>query len=1073
MRCKNFRRFRWIILAVTLLSFALGAGYAQTVFGTILGTVTDQQNAVVGGAVVTARNPEMGTVRTARTDASGGYRVSSVPAGAYEVTVAAPGFKTEVHGGIVVTVGGDTSANFSLALGAVNETVEVTAETSQVDATSSTLGGFVNSSTIRELPLNGRDWLQLALLQPGVAFNTGQSQSDANRAQRGNGIAISISGGRSTDNAFRIDGLIVNDYANSGPGSSLRVNMGVDAIREFSVLTNNYSAEYGRGSGGIVNAVTKSGTNSLHGSAYYFHRNSALDARNFFDGAAIPPFRRHQQGGAVGGKLHKDKTFFFTNYESLLEFKSLSFSADTLSANAHNGILCANIPCTSTTQIAIDPRVKPYLALYPLPNGTVSGNTGKFVYGAGRNGQEHYILGKIDHYFSAATTMTGSYSFDDTQVSVPDDYNLKTGASPARRQNGVINFQHLFTPTLISSTRVGVTRTYAGGNIDGNPKNPALTDPSLGFVPGRNMGTIIISGVSGVPGGIGSGLGQNGMSIFGYTAPQVYTDLAWTHGRQSIRTGFGVERIVYNLNSADTTQGKWTFNSVQRFLQGTPDVFNSDFPGTDTIRAERSSVIGGYLQDDIRFSRFTLNLGVRYEMGTVVTEKYGKIANLRNYTDTAPTVGGPYYNNPTKKNFAPRIGFAWDPSGNGKTAIRGGFGIFDIVPLPYLFTNRYPRSAPLYQAGVINAPPAASFPNQAFQLLSKSSLRVAHIEFNPHRGYKGQWNMNIQRQLSRGIALTAGYVGSSGVHLPHIIEDADQVPATLVQWVNGHYVFPIPAAGQAIQRINTNFGRIATTEWSGHSTYHALQANLVQRLTKGLTYQLAYTFSKSIDNGSTTFSDNENANNAGASWGFDPRINRGASDFNTPHNFVANFQYDIPVPSAVAKSAVGKTIVGGWQVGGIYTRQSGAPFTLKIGNDRAFTGSTVATGTTGAERPDFIAGPGCTPNATTGNIDAYINVSCFAYPAPGVLGNLGRNTLTMPVFRDLDFSLFKNQSLLGERLRMQLRIEMFNILNNTNLQAQLLTIFDGSGNLVSNVGQPHSPTVNTSRQIQLGLRLLF
>src|SRR5258705_1068804 len=314
--------------------------HAQTVSGTVLGIVQDQQGAVIGKATVSARNVETGAIRTATSDDNGTYRISSVPAGTYEVSSTAPGFKTEVRTGIPVTVGGDQAVNFSMTVGAVTEKVEVTAEAAQVDTSSSTLGGFVNSATIRELPLNGRDWLQLALLQPGANFNAGQNQLDARHGQRGNGVAISISGGRATDNAFRIDGLIVNDYANAGPGSTLRVNMGVDAIREFSVLTNNYSAEYGRGSGGVVNAITKSGTNQFHGSAYEFVRNSAFDARNFFDLQNVPPFHRDQYGGAVGGPIRKDKTFFFTNYESLHEIKSLSIADDTLSANAHNGILC-------------------------------------------------------------------------------------------------------------------------------------------------------------------------------------------------------------------------------------------------------------------------------------------------------------------------------------------------------------------------------------------------------------------------------------------------------------------------------------------------------------------------------------------------------------------------------------------------------------------------------------------------------------------------------------------------------------------------------------------------------------
>ena len=288
------------------------------------------------------------------------------------------------------------------------------------------------------------------------------------------------------------------------------------------------------------------------------------------------------------------------------------------------------------------------------------------------------------------------------------------------------------------------------------------------------------------------------------------------------------------------------------------------------------------------------------------------------------------------------------------------------------------------------------------------------------------------------------------------------------------YVFPIPAPGTKPQRINPNFGQIISTDWSGQSNYHALQANLVQRPIKGLTYQIAYTWSKSIDNGSATFSEGgESANTAAASWAFDPRINRGVSDFNVPHNFVLNSQYDLPVPAAVKTHALANTLLGGWQVGGIYTRQSGGPFTLRLGSDQAFTGNSLVTGTKGAQRPQYVNAPGCTPNAVTGDINHYIMTQCFAFPAPGQLGNLGRNTLRMPVFRDLDFSVFKNQNLWGEKLKAQFRVEMFNILNNTNLTAQLQTIFDGTGKLVTTVGTPVAPTANTSRQIQIGLRLLF
>src|SRR5712671_1425124 len=351
----NHSSFRGLFIGFTLAAMFWCAStplHAQAVNGTILGIVQDQQGGAIGKAEVTARSLDTGVIRKTASEDNGEYRITSVPAGSYEISITAPGFKTDVRSGIAVTVGADVSVNFNLTVGAVSEKVEVTAEAPQVDTSGSAMGGFVNSATIRELPLNGRDWLQLALLQPGVNANASQSQADSSRAQKGNGLAISISGGRPTDNAFRIDGLVINDFANGGPGSSLHVNMGVDAIREFSVLTNNYSAEYGRGSGGIVNAITKSGANQVHGSAYEFVRNSAFDARNFFDGNTLPPFHRDQYGGAVGGPIRKDKTFFFTNYEKLGEVKSLSSNDPTLSANAHNGILCANPPaCTSTTQI--------------------------------------------------------------------------------------------------------------------------------------------------------------------------------------------------------------------------------------------------------------------------------------------------------------------------------------------------------------------------------------------------------------------------------------------------------------------------------------------------------------------------------------------------------------------------------------------------------------------------------------------------------------------------------------------------------------------------------------------------
>ena len=1073
----SIRSSRLVLCALALFAGLLAPVmlHAQGVSGTILGTITDQQGAAIGKAEISARSVDTGVTRKGNSADNGDYRITAVPAGTYEVSIGAPGFKTEVRSGIIVTVGADSAANFQLTVGAVTEKVEVTAEVAQVDTSSATMGGFVNSTTIRELPLNGRDWLQLALLQPGVQYNAGSSGgNDSLRTQRGNGMQISVSGGRMAENVFRIDGLVVNDFANSGPGSALRVNMGVDAIREFSILSNSYTAEYGRGASGVINAITKSGTNEYHGSAYYFHRNSALDARNFFDGLNVAPFRRHQFGGALGGAIKKDKTFFFTNYEQITEIKSLSQSFDTISNDARRGLVCANSACSSKDQVALDPRIQPFLDLYPRPNGVVTGDTGRFQFPGARPGQEKYVIGKIDHYFTSNTTLFGSYSWDNSSIANPDHFGQKQQLGPSRRQNGLLTLQHLFSPTLISNTRIGVSRTYAANNLDCCATIPLLEQyggPNS-FIPGRPIGRFDVGGLSGRFGGVFS----DGLNTFSYTSPQIYSDLSWTKGRHTIKMGYAMERVRSNMEQQNRANGLWTFGSIRDMLQVRPNQFSGDLPGTDGIRGQRQWVFGTYIQDDFRVrSNLTINIGVRYETTTVLKEVNGKIANLRYLTDPAATTGDPYFNNPTFKNFAPRIGFSWDPFKDGKTAIRGGWGFFDIPPLPYQFTSMIPRSAPFYIQGTINNPPASAFPGGGVSLFRPSSSQVTHVQFDPRRAYKMQWNFNIQRQLTRSIGITTGYVGSQGTRISTTVYDHNQVPPHLVRWDGAHLIFPIPLNNSTanIARLNPNVGQIRTQDYNGHSTYHAWQTNLTQRVNHGLSYQVAYTWSKSIDNGTNSTSDNESLNSKGRPWAFCDKCNRGPSDYDLTHSMVANFLYDIPVLASVKANKFANTVLGGWQIGGIYTVQSGGVISVRIPVDRAFTGNTVTAASQGGQTPDWLAtAPGCA-DPTTGNITKYLKTNCWQFPGAGVLGNSPKNRWRMPMFRNLDFSLYKNQNVMGEKLKAQLRLEMFNIFNNTNLVPQAFFIFNGQGVINQTAGTPQPPTVNSSRQIQLGLRLLF
>ena len=1053
------------VFTAALLRVNAPPSAAQTVTGTILGTVRDQQGAVVPNASVTAKSVETGAERTVATTTAGEFSILSVPAGAYEVTASASGFQTEVRSGLNLTVGASLRVDFTLNLGAVTEKVEVTGEAPQVDTTSSTLSGLVGEATVRELPLNGRDWLQLATLEPGVQVAVTQNLP-GNGEKSSPGTKMSISGGRPGHNLFRVDGLVINDHTNNSPGSAIGLNMGVDSIREFTVLTNAYSAEYGMSAGGVINALTKSGTNTIHGTAFYFLRNSALDARNFYD-LKIPPFRRNQFGGSVGGPIKKDKLFFFTNYEGLRQFLSLSFASDTLSPDARNGLVCANSACTSKTQITIDPRIVPYLALYPAANGPITGDSGKYLFGAPTIGDENYVVGKIDYLINPSTTLTGSYSFDQGPTTTPDAFNNLLLSQYSRQQRVILSLQHVFSPTVLNTIRVGFNRDRAVASQDVCPCKPVATNLALGSVPGRPPSQLIVTPLSQA-----EGLGADGADSFWLTTPQFYDDLGWVKGRNNIRVGFNVDAYTENFSSGDFPNGRWTFGSVSAFLTGSSALqFGSDFPGSDNYKGEREKIFGAYFVDDFRVRpNLTLNLGLRYEPTGPFTEVHGHDARILTVDSPTITVGGPYFNNPTKRNFAPRVGLAWDPFGDGKTAVRAGFGVFDIVPLPNLFANRINRSAPYYLSGSISNPPASSFPAGAFSLFTPLQSRTAYIEPNPKAAYKMQWNFNIQRQITNDLGIMVGYAGSRGNHIAEDIQDGNDVPPPLVTIApDGHRVFPKTGP---IQVVNPNFAQVLWTSWRAVATYNALQVNLMERMRHGFSFNVGYVWSKSIDNGSHDNTSSEFNNAMEAVWSYDLNLSKGVSNWDTPHHLSANFVWDAPSPKS--GMAISRFLFSGWELGGILTIQSGAPFSVAIPNDQARTGVILSNSHT-RQRADFNAAPGCTPNAThSGNPNNYINLQCFSFPALGTLGNLGMNTLRAPHIADFDFSVLKNHNLLGERLKVQFRAELFNIFNRSNLGYNAVaTAFNSAGLIQQSAAALVSPTITTSRQIQFALKLIW
>src|SRR5712692_8285512 len=1072
-------------LGAVVLVFLLQANpqilRTQTATGSILGTVRDSDGGVIPGVNVSAKSVERGAVRSVATDSSGTYQILSVPAGVYDVEAGIKGFKTSVRKGISVTVGASVAVNFELTVGEVQQQVEVSDVPPQVETTNPAMGGLVGETAVRELPLNGRDWLQLATLQAGVVGGIGRQSSASfsnSRAARGNGLALSISGNRPTGNVFLVDGLVVNDFANASPGSGLNVNLGVEAVREFRVLTSEYTAQYGRSTGVVVTAVFKSGTNQFHGGVFEFLRNSALDARNTFAAAQKPGFQRNQFGGSAGGPIKENKTFLFGDYEELREVKGIPHQSDTLSPNARQGTLCTNPPqCTQTSTVPIAASIRPYLAFFPLSNGKITGDTAKFIFAGKRVGVERYVMGKIDHNFSDLTTLSGSYQFDNTDESQPDPYNQKRTGSPSRHQNGVVKLQRIFNPNFLNTALMGVSRSHVTDALDSSAIDPIAADISLGFQPGVPAGIISVDPLTGTQGGLGS----SGADILNYTSFQWGDDASWIKGRNTSRFGGKVERVRYNKNSlVGAPIGEFDFGSISDFLQGIPQTFRTDVPGTDDIRGLRTTYFGLYFEDGIAVrANLHVNVGVRYEHVSPTTEAFGRVAALPTLASATPRTGGAYFNTNTK-NFAPRLGIAWDPTGSGKTSIRTGFGMYDVLPFPYIMENRT-NSFPFFEEGTINSPPPSSFPTGGLALITPSSLRASFVDPNPQRAYMMQWNLAIQRQLAANSALTVGYVGSRGNHLPRSIEDANEVPPSLVTIApDGHLLFP--KTGN-IQRINSHFSRIATTVWDDFSTYHGLVVEFNKRFSRGFFFKAAYTWSKSIDEGSNTFSDNESTNTSGSPYAFSSRLQKGVSDFDISHRFVVNYSWNLPTPGSL--TGVSRALLGGWVLGGIFTAQTGPPFSVTLKNDQARTGDSRVGSSSGGQRPDFNPAPGCTTNpvnpgqpsnylqTVTDPTTGVVQWKCFSFPLLGELGNLGRNTLRGPGLQEFDFSLFKNWPFWRERMRLQFRAEFFNLFNKPNFQALKVKVFSNKGKPDLTALVLPSPTQTTEREIQFGLKLTW
>jgi hypothetical protein len=1089
-----------ILALAALVSVSLsGSAHAQLAGATLSGVITDKSGAVVAGAQVQIKNVANDQIREVTTNSAGLYSAPNLPPGTYEVKVTASGFTSVLQKGVVLDVGMEQALNVPLNVGQVTETVQVNALTPAIDTTSSTIGATVEEKTVVDLPLNGRDWTQLATLQPGVLSVRAQAStgSTANRGNRGFGDQLADSGHRPNENTYRVDGININDYSNGAPGSVLGVNLGVDAIQEFSVVTTNYTAEYGRTSGAVINAVTRSGTNQVHGTGYFFDRDKVFDARNYFDPSSIPPFRRTQFGGSIGAPIRKGKTFIFGDYEGVREGQSESFSDNILSPAALAGNLCSvpNGTCTPHS-VTIDPRVAPFLPLWQPAHGTNigvpqggNGDVNVFLTSGLIVLNENYFTVRGDNKFSDKDSLSGTYFYDRAPQLNPDALDNTIHEVFTDRYTLALTETHIVNSALGNTFRFGVTHVEGLVNSPVSAINPVAGDTTLCTIctPTPLPPALIQVDALTSAGGLGN------LSFFGhhYNSFQANDDVFLTKNKHAMKFGFAFEHLQYDVLSKVRANGNFIFTTLSGSTASGIENFLTDNPASvlllsPTVRKEtesRDNLFGVYIQDDWRWRpRFTVNLGLRYEMLTNPTEANNDFGFLPNFfTGTTTHYTNLFANNPTTRNFDPRLGFSWDPTGGGKTAIRAGFGIFSVLPLPYVYTIGDSLTLP-FSLSESSGNPASPLPQGSFPVIPPSvdfanTAGSRYIDRSPKRDFAMNWNANVQRALTSKVAVMAGYVGSRTIHNPTAADDANQV---LPPQINGVYTWPCGPTqpGNAFcdplasdPRANPNVGFIRSIFFTGSSSYEAFQSQVRLTNMKSVQAQLAYTYGKCEDEGSGAQLGDQFQNGLTSLMWFDKAHRLGPCDFDIRQNLVANYIYTLPTPSW---GGAAKYLAGGWQLGGIITASTGVPFTLILPGDPLGQNYTDS----GFDYPNRV--PGCNP--ITGKVN-YINNTCFVM-APSVnggivLGNNGRNSLYGPKYVDFDFSIFKNTHI-TERFVAQFRAELFNVFNHTNWQAPVdnnsFTSINyasgpGSGSL-SGAGLIDS-TVGTSRQIQLALKLSF
>ena len=1062
---KNPQKVWSVFFTIALLALGTSLVLGQTTTAIISGTVVDETGGVLPGVEVSVLNVGTGITRDTVSDDEGRYRVSELVPGDYEVSGSLAGFQTIVRSGITLTVGRHAQVELALTIGEISERVTVTGEASLVDTTSSAMSGLVDEQQIRDLPLNGRNFVQLTLLEPGVH----EARSAGGSSVVGGGLKMTIHGARMDYNSFVMDGTSIQSINQQAIGGAGGDAMGVETIQEFQVLTSNFSAEFGGAGGGIINVVTKSGTNELHGSVFYFHRNDNLDATNFFVNRLNldkPEFKRNQFGFTLGGPIASDRTFIFGGYEGLREGLGRGFSTSVPNALTLQGLLplsevsnCTDVRPGNLCFVAIDPAVQPYLSIFPAFNGEDNGNgSADFNSSASQPTTQDFYQVRVDHTLSDSDSIMVRYTIDDSSLDNPQSMNTWLQNDAVRSQYVTIEEKKILSPTVLNVARFGFNRTSVA--YTQTPVDDRVFDSSLWYISNPNvqgLGSLSISGLGNIGGAV------NRPKIRLANNFQGNDTITLGRGRHSIKIGGEVTRIQTNELDSFRGQGQFGFDSIQEFFLNEPATFVGVTGESTYNRGYRQTHMGLFFQDDIQLSpNLTLNAGLRWEFVTNPTEVNGRAAHMIDpVTDTETIIGNPLMILP-KDNFAPRLGIAWDPFGDGKTSIRIGAGMFHQM----LYRNYYfsSRLLPPFTVTFAGNAPVLTFPNPLDGVdPSAALLQAEFVSYeNNHLPYMVQYNLNVQRELLPGSVLTVGYVGSRGQHMGRFRDPNNAIPeicpcAEAPELAAGTKYFT-----SGLSRRNSAWDRIRFKPLEAASWYNALQAKYTHRMSQGLQFQTSYTWSHSNDNASGQLSGDFGNHNVlpqdpyllGTEWG--------RSSFDLTQVLVVNFNYDLP--SLDLTGAAGK-LLNGWQLSGIANVTEGVPFTVENSStdrDRDQARS--------ASRPNLKTGFSNSP--VLGGRDLYYDPNAFELQHIGTYGNLGKNTVIGPGLATFDFAL-KKETALSEEANLEFRFELFNVFNRANFGLPNRSALNGrTGNVNTTAGQINS-TETTNRQIQFGLKIAF